>query len=200
MKYKSFWMVAWLAAALLTAQSVLAETPREVVEKFQADLIDAMKHGKELGYQGRYKKLAESVAKSHDLIKIARIVIGKEWQDLSEAQQQKMIDVFSQLSIASYAYNFKDYGGESFRFDSQEETERGGVILHYYLVVPKEKEVRFDYMLKEKGDTWQINNIIANGVSDLALKRSEYGSILKRDGFDALIAKIDDKISQYSKQ
>lgn len=199
-RYKSFWAVVWFIATLFTSQNVFAETAREVVEKFQADLIDVMKHGKELGYEGRYKKLADSVAKSHDLTKIARIVIGKEWQDLSEAQQQKMIDVFSQLSIASYAYNFKDYAGESFRFDSQEETGRGGVILHYYLVVPKEKEVRFDYMLKEKGDTWQINNIIANGVSDLALKRSEYGSILKREGFDALIAKINDKISQYSKQ
>lgn len=199
-RYKSFWAVVWFIVTLFASQNVFAETAREVVEKFQADLIDVMKHGKELGYEGRYKKLADSVAKSHDLTKIARIVIGKDWQDLSEAQQQKMIDVFSQLSIASYAYNFKDYSGESFRFDSQEETGRGGVILHYYLVVPKEKEVRFDYMLKEKGDTWQINNIIANGVSDLALKRSEYGSILKREGFDALIAKINDKISQYSKQ
>lgn len=199
-KFKSFWLAGWFFVNLLTAQSVFAETAREVVEKFQAELIDVMKHGKELGYEGRYKRLSEAVAKSHDLIKIARIVIGKEWENLSEAQQQKMIDVFSQLSIASYTYNFKEYAGESFRFDSQEETGRGGVIVHSYLVVPKEKEVRFDYMMKQKGDTWLINNIIANGVSDLALKRSEYGSILKREGFDALIAKINDKITQYSKK
>lgn len=198
-KYKSFWLAGWFFVNLLTAENVFAETARDVVEKFQAELIDVMKHGKELGYEGRYKRLSGAVANSHDLIKIARIVIGKEWENLSEAQQQKMIDVFSQLSIASYAYNFKDYSGESFRFDSQEETGRGGVIVHYYLVVPHEKEVRFDYMMKQKGDTWLINNIIANGVSDLALKRSEYGSILKREGFDALIVKINDKIIQYSK-
>ncbi|MGR8934673.1 MAG: ABC transporter substrate-binding protein [Gammaproteobacteria bacterium] len=198
-KFKSFWLAGWFFVNLLTAQGVFAETAREVVEKFQAQLIEVMEHGKELGYQGRYDKLAEAVASSHDLIKIARIVIGKEWEDLSEEQQRKWIDAFSRLSIASYAYNFKDYSGESFRFDSQEETGRGGVIVHSYLVVPHEKEVRFDYMMKQKGDTWLINNIIANGVSDLALKRSEYGSILKREGFDALIAKINDKIIQYSK-
>jgi phospholipid transport system substrate-binding protein len=199
-KFKNLCIAGWFLVSFSAAQSVFAQTAREVVEKFQADLIDIMKNGKALGYEGRYKKLSQSVADSHDLTKIARIVIGKDWQDLSEEQQQKMIDVFSQLSIASYAFNFKDYSGESFRYDSQEETGRGGVIVHSYLVVPNEKEVRFDYMMKEKGDSWQIINIIANGVSDLALKRSEYSSILKREGFDALIAKINDKIVSYSKQ
>jgi phospholipid transport system substrate-binding protein len=55
-------------------------------------------------------------------------------------------------------------------------------------------------MLKEKGNSWRIINIIANGVSDLALKRSEYTTILQREGFDALINKINEKIDNYSKQ
>jgi phospholipid transport system substrate-binding protein len=55
-------------------------------------------------------------------------------------------------------------------------------------------------MLKEKGASWRIINIIANGVSDLALKRSEYTAILQRDGFDALISQINEKIDNYAKQ
>jgi len=38
------------------------------------------------------------------------------------------------------------------------------------MVIPDDKPVKFDYMLKEKGNSWRIINIIANGVSDLALK------------------------------
>lgn len=175
-------------------------TAKQVVEKFQADLIAVMKDGKKLGYAGRYEKLKEPISNSHELAKIARIVVGKEWEKLSEEQQQKLTDVFSQLSIASYAHNFKDYSGESFVFDSEEETTRGGVVMHSHLVIPDDKPVKFDYMLKEKGNSWRIINIIANGVSDLALKRSEYTSILQREGFDALIAKINEKIDNYSKQ
>ena len=77
--------------------------------------------------------------------------------------------------------------------------DRGGVVVHARLSVPDDKDVKFDYMLKEKGASWRIINIIANGVSDLALKRSEYTTILQRDGFDALIAKINEKIDNYSK-
>ena len=117
-----------------------------------------------------------------------------------EEQQKKLVDVFSRLSIASYAHNFKEYGGESFTIDSEEETTRGGVVVYAHLSIPNDKDVKFEYHLKETDKSWRIINIVATGVSDLALKRSEYTSILQREGFDALIAKISEKIDNYSKQ
>lgn len=195
-------VVAGLSSILMVA-SVAATaggmSARAVVEKFQAELIDVMKNGKTLGYSGRYEKLFGPVAESHDLVKIARVVVGKEWEKLTAEQQNKLVDDFSKLSVASYAHNFKEYGGESFVFDSEEQTTRGGVVVHYLFKVPNEKSHKFDYWLKEKGDSWRIINIIADGVSDLALRRSEYTAILQREGFDALIAKINEKIDNYSK-
>ena len=197
------WVVVFIACLFATAaafaQDETGATAKQVVEKFQVELIAVMKNGKQLGYAGRYEKLYEPISNSHDLTKIARIVVGKEWEKLSETQQQKLTDIFIRLSVASYAHNFKDYSGESFVFDSEEETARGGVVIHSHLIIPNDKPVKFNYMLKEKGNSWRIINIIANGVSDLALKRSEYTSILQREGFDALISKINEKIDNYSK-
>lgn len=186
-------------AAEPSTANTAQQTPRQVVEDFQSVLIDVMKQGKVLGYQGRYDKLSPAVLRSHDLAKIVRIVIGKEWETLSEQQQAELVDVFTRLSISSYAHNFKEFSGESFRFETEEETSRGGVVVHSTFLIPDDKDVRFDYMLKDKPNGWSIINIIANGVSDLALKRSEYTSILKRQGFDALIAQINEKITNYSK-
>ncbi len=182
------------------AHAEAALSAREVVDKFQGQLLAVMKSGKQLGFAGRYDKLYDAVATSHDLTKIARIVIGKEWEKLTEAQQKNLTDVFSKLSVASYAHNFKDYSGEAFTIDSEDNTTRGGVIVHAHLSIPGDKDVKFDYMLKDNGDSWRIINIIADGVSDLALKRSDYTAVLQNEGFDALMAKINDKISNYSKQ
>jgi phospholipid transport system substrate-binding protein len=176
------------------------ETAKQVVEMFQDQLIGVMKQGKELGFKGRYDKLDVAVKKSHDLPKIARIVVGKQWEELTPEQQTKLEAVFSELSVSAYAHNFKDFSGESFSFVSEEETGRGGVVVHTNLQIPGEKDVKFDYMMKKKDDSWQIINIIADGVSDLALKRSDYTSVLNREGFDALIAKIHEKIESYAKQ
>ena len=107
--------------------------------------------------------------------------------------------MFSRLSVSAYAYNFKEFSGESFEYVSEDQTARGGIIVHTIFILPEDKDVKFDYMLKKVGNNWRIINIIANGVSDLALKRSEYTSVLKRQGFDALIVKINEKIDNYAK-
>ena len=180
----------------------VAEKPsaaKDIVLNFQKQLIAVMEQGKTLGFQGRYEQLEKAIVDSHDLTKIARIVVGKEWKKLSDEQKATLTDVFSRLSISAYAHNFKDFSGESFNYVSEDETARGGVIVHTVFVLPEDKDVKFDYMLKKKGDNWRIINIIANGVSDLALKRSEYTSVLKRQGFDVLIAKINEKIDNYAK-
>lgn len=188
-----------MAGAPEKAAAAESLSPRQVVEEFQQTLLEVMKQGKELGYAGRYEKLAGAVVKSHDVNKISRIVVGKAWSKATEEQRKKWVDVFTRLSIASYAHNFKDYSGESFKFDSEEKTRRGRVIIHTHFVIPHDKDVKFDYLMAKKGDSWKIINIIANGVSDLALKRSEYSSILKKEGFDGLIAKISDKINNYAR-
>lgn len=176
------------------------QSAKQVVEEFQTQLIAVMKQGKALGFKGRYEKLDVLVKKSHDLPKIARIVVGKQWEELTAEQQARLESVFSKLSVSAYAHNFKDYTGESFTFVSEEETGRGGVVIHTNLTIPGEKDVKFDYMMKKKDDGWQIINIIADGVSDLALKRSEYTNVLSKDGFDGLIAKINEKIDNYAAQ
>jgi phospholipid transport system substrate-binding protein len=197
--------IACLCLSFFYSQAVFsadqgASAARQIVDKFEHQLIDVMKNGQKLGFKGRFDKLKPAVEESHDLPKIARIVVGKEWEKLSAAQQQQLEDTFSKLSVASYAHNFKDFSGEAFSFDSEEQTARGGVVVHSHLTIPDDKPVKFDYMLKESGTSWKIINIIANGVSDLALKRSEYTTILQREGFDALINKINDKIESYEKQ
>ncbi|MGH8605553.1 MAG: ABC transporter substrate-binding protein, partial [Gammaproteobacteria bacterium] len=57
--------------------------------------------------------------------------------------------------------------------------------------------VRLDYVLQTKSDEWLIVNVIADGVSDLSLKRADYTSVLKSKGFDDLITVLNDKIAKY---
>jgi phospholipid transport system substrate-binding protein len=191
-------LVLWLCICGLSMADDLSA--KQVVETFQNELLAVMKDGQSLGFKGRYQKLDAAVRKSHDLPKIARIVVGKAWEDFTPEQQNRLETVFSQLSVSAYAHNFKAFSGESFSFVSEEETGRGGVVIHTSLQIPGEKDVKFDYMMKKKDEGWRIINIIADGVSDLALKRSEYTSVLSNNGFDALITKITEKIDNYAAQ
>jgi phospholipid transport system substrate-binding protein len=169
-----------------------------VVVGFQARLLEVMRRAKELGYAGRLEVLAPAVTESHDLPTLARIVVGKRWTTFSPGQRQRLVAVFATLSVATYAYRFDGYSGERFELVSQQRTERGDALVRTRLINEDGEAVRLDYLLRTDEGRWRIVNVIADGVSDLALKRAEYRSILRREGFEGLISKLQDKIEQYA--
>jgi phospholipid transport system substrate-binding protein len=58
----------------------------------------------------------------------------------------------------------------------------------------KKKPISFNYIIQKNGKKWRIISVIANGINDLSLKRAEYVAIIKKDGIDTLIKKLEQKI------
>ena len=194
-----------LAASDVTSEvAVVSRTAKSVVIDFQNVLLDVMKKGNALSFQERSKLLEAAVLKSHDVVKSLRTIVGnKEWTRFTEQQKKQLTDDFTSFVVATYAANFNEYSGESFVYVSEDTTKNGNVIVRSILEIPtgKRNKVTFDYALKKSGEDWKIFNIAADGVSDLATRRSEYRRILAgKDGFNALIAIINKKIDNYAKQ
>ncbi|MGH6820659.1 MAG: ABC transporter substrate-binding protein, partial [Methylocella sp.] len=74
----------------------------------------------------------------------------------------------------------------------------GRLLLRYDFTAPAEKPVKFDYDVKDFNGHWQIINIIVDGISDLALKRAQYTNVIDHEGFDILLNKLTQKISDYA--
>jgi phospholipid transport system substrate-binding protein len=181
------------------AQKTDSASPEQVVKRLHESLTEAMREGSRLGYKGRLELLTPSVNRTHDLDFIARTTLGNLWSKLSPDQQITFTDTFRQLSISSYADWFKSHEGEAFEFVDQQAMPREQVLVRSRIVKGKDEVARLDYVLRETKDGWRIINIMANGVSDLALKRVEYRSILERDGFPALIDMLKKKIAAAEK-
>jgi phospholipid transport system substrate-binding protein len=52
-------------------------------------------------------------------------------------------------------------------------------------------DVALDYFLRDD----KVFNVVADGVSDLSLRRADYNSIIKSEGYERLLEHIRDKIS-----
>jgi phospholipid transport system substrate-binding protein len=50
--------------------------------------------------------------------------------------------------------------------------------------------VTLDYQLQQEDGTWRIYDIVANGVSDLSLKRSNYSAMFKKGGLESVRQEI----------
>jgi len=193
-----------LFALLLGALSpvTLAESPgpaKQTVEKLNTVLIDVMKNADRLGYQGRYKKLEPVVKEVFQFEAVAQIALGGHWKKLDQTQKLAFIGTLTDLSIATYAAQFNAYAGEKFQYGSSEETKADRVTVRYTMIVPNDKPIKFEYIVNQFGGRWQIINIIVDGISDLALKKAQYTSVIDREGFDSLLTKLSQKISDYAK-
>jgi phospholipid transport system substrate-binding protein len=171
----------------------------DVVEKLHTTLLAAMKDGDKIGYQGRYDQLAPVINSSFDMPFISRTVLGKYWETFNNEQRSRFVEAFTRLSIATYAANFDSYSGERFKLVSDKEVSGGRILVQSQLIKSDGGKVQLDYLLHRTGSQWRIVNIIAEGVSDLALKRADYSAFLKSKGFEALLEKLNEKINQYSR-
>jgi phospholipid transport system substrate-binding protein len=193
-------MLALLVLTLsMPAVGAAADTAANVVEALHSELLIVMNQAKKLGYAGRYQRLAPRVTASYDFPYISKVVVGRYWRSFSAEQKSQFIEIFSKLSIATYATRFNGYSGERFKTISGEELKRGQRLVKTVLIKANGEEIELDYILHRKNNQWLIINVVAEGVSDLSLKRADYTSYLKKNGFDALLKKLDEKIQNYAK-
>ncbi len=171
----------------------------EVIENLHSALLGAMKEGSKISFRERYDRLTPAITTSFDLPFIARTAVGRYWDAFESNQKSKFVDVFSKLSIATYAANFDNYSGQRFQMVSEKDLDHGQIQVKSQLIKSDGEEVSLDYILHQNNNQWRIINVIANGVSDLALKRADYTQFLKNKGFNALLEKLNEKIAQYSR-
>ncbi len=197
MRFNSY-LIAVLAALCLGSMTTHAaeSSPQATVEKLHGALLETMREGKSLGYQGRVSKLEPVLRGSFDFSTIARLVTGRHWAKLDKAKQQAFITVFTQLSIATYADNFSSLSNERFETRGVED-KKNTQLVKTAIVKPDGKEDTLNYALTKSTDGWRIINVVADGVSDLSLKRAEYTAVIGSNGIDTLIAKLNAKVASY---
>ncbi|WP_242447090.1 ABC transporter substrate-binding protein [Nitrosomonas supralitoralis] len=173
------------------------DSPEQAILYLQSSLLEVMRESDQLDYDERFKYLQPVINKTHDIDLIIKTILGATyWSQLDSAQQELMIETFRQLSIATYTGRFVQYEGEQFQIIEQRSLPREQVLVRSLLTKSDGGTVNFDYVLHQVEGNWRIINILFDGVSDLAIKRGEYRAILQRDGFQALIDMLKDKIAQ----
>jgi phospholipid transport system substrate-binding protein len=191
---------ACVLVALLISLGAAAEaskTGSQVIDALHDALLDVMKRATELGYDGRAEKLAPLVPEYFDVPFMARKSVGRYWKELSEADQRRFLETFTRFMIANYAGQFDGYSGQSFETLGEEPARMETVVVKSRLVDPNGDDVELNYRMRQVSGKWKIVDVYLDGtVSELALRRSEFSSIVKREGFEALIVAIDAKITK----
>ncbi len=176
-----------------------AAAPADTVTGFHEVLIGNMKQGAALSCSGRSAKIATAVDAGFDLPYLASKVMRRQWKTLDEAQRTQFTATFRELVLATYSSQFSRYGGEKFETLATKELADGSRQVNAKLKLASGNPVNFDYVLREVNGEWRIVNVVADGVSDLAIRASQYDKAFKSVGFDGLIKQIESQTAANKK-
>lgn len=206
MPRRARWIAGWavlfalLHVAAAPADAPAARTPNQVVEALQVCLLDVMKNAETLGFEGRVERLGPVLPDVFDLGFMAEKSVGRHWKTASPEDQKRLVDTFTRYIVANYAGRFTGWDGQKFEIQGDEPSARGTMLVRTRLTDPNREDVSLDYRLRKTDPSgWQIIDVYLDGtVSELALRRSEYSALIKREGFEALLARLDEHIETLS--
>jgi len=155
-------------------------TPEAVVTSMEQALLYIMQN-EQFNHAGRSMKIQAVVERAFNFSRMGRFLFGSRWRGFTTEQQSGFSDAFSTFTVATYADRFNSFNNEQFIAISAEQPGSNRALVRRQLLTGKGEQIAFDYLLLQEAQQWRIVNITTRGVSDLALKRTQY-SKLYNDG------------------
>ena len=183
-----------LTAGIFTERASALADPQGNVRGFYDALLTTMRNGPTLGQSGRYARLAPVVDRVFDVPSMTRLAIGSSWAALSPAQQQQLVEAFRHYIAATYADRFDSYSGQQLQVTG-ERPNNGDVVVQTKIVKSDGDTTTLDYLMRQNQGSWQVSDVYLDGtISQVAIQRSEFYSILRRDGVDGLVIALNRKV------
>lgn len=182
---------AVVACRARAEEAVAMDSPAATIASLQKALL-AARDKPNATVQDRYRALEPVIVKTHNLPYIAEFALRRQWPMLSPDERERYSAAFQRLSVMTYAARFGNVARDAFRsIEAGAPDANGRVQVKTAIKRDGQPDVTLEYLLQRDGEDWRIINIVADGVSDLALKRAEYQRVFSAGGIAGLIAELE---------
>jgi phospholipid transport system substrate-binding protein len=187
-------MLLWalgFAPVVTSAYAAISDPAAIQVQSLDTSLLESMRAGSSSSITDRYRKLEPVIEQVFDLPLMTRLSIGPSWTNFSVEQQQAAIAAFTRLTIASYARNFHEFGGEKFEIDNDIVIRGADKVVQTQIISSHGAPASIVYRMREVGGIWKIIDVTFDGISQLTMRRSDFTAAIASGGAPVLIAHLN---------
>ncbi len=167
------------------------------VVKFAVNQILDLLQDQELSKEARREKIRKIIYEHFDFSEMAKRILARHWRKLSPDEKETFTDLLAKLLETSYRNKIESYSDEKVLF--KKERIRRNLARVYTVIKTKKEDIPVTYsLLKKKNGKWVIYDVKVEDVSMVSNYRATYAEIMKKEGFDGLIAKMKAKIEELS--
>ena len=173
---------------------------RDIVLAVQQSIVEVAALGSDLGYDERRAVFMEVGRKYFDLPRMGELSFGPGYGELSAEQRKLWIDTFILFRASASAKVNSEDRGQVYRLAGYEVVSDGMGLIRTFVRYPfHATEMSVDYRLMRSRGQWKIvDRYSPSSVSEIAMRRSEYRTVLEKEGFDGLILDMDRRIEGYA--
>jgi phospholipid transport system substrate-binding protein len=164
---------------------------RQTADQVLALLQDARFKG--AGKEGqRRDRLRQIIGPRFDFEEMAKRSLGANWRSVSREEQQRFVQLFTDLLEKSYADQIESYDGEKIAY-GREKVEQDNAEVDSKIVTKKGQEIAVNYKLRSAGGDWKVYDVVIENISLVNNYRSQFNRILAKNTFSDLLKKIEAK-------
>ena len=184
-----------LALCLTLPAHAAASDPVELIRTTIGDLfalIDERRAEFQAEPELLQEELREHLLPRLDTIHSARLVLGRHGRSLEREQVEDFAAALSELLMSRYATGLLDFRSRDqieFLPLAGDNTERATRV-RTRIQLDSGNRAPVDYVLRKSGDQWRVFDVIIEGISYVATFRNQIGEEIRRDGFDAMLARL----------
>lgn len=176
------WLLA-LPAVLLAGPAAAQMDPTRAAEFIRVtgeELVTAINSPGNAAQ--RREKVAAILRRAVDLDGVGRFILGRWWRIATPEEQQQYSRLFEETLIRNLSARFGEYQGVRFGLGRVQTRAEEDVLVSTTIERPGSAAFGLDWRVGDVGGQPKIVDVIAEGTSLRLTQRSEYSSIVTRNG------------------
>ena len=126
-------------------------------------------------------------------------VLGSQFRSVPKDKIPEFVAEFKQYLISNFAVALANYGGQELLFEPAKDPEnQKDMTVKAIIRKAGTPDINIQFKLRKSQQTqeWKIYDLVAEGISLLSSKQSEFASLIRQQGIQAVIDVMKDKNSQ----
>ncbi len=177
--------LVFIAACILVLRIVLpagpaaAADPAAIIADLGSEALKALKNADPNQRVARFRELFQ---RDFDVSGVSRFVLGRYWRLATPQQQEEFEKLFINYVAFVYANRLAEYSGDTLRVLGTRPAPDGQLVSSEIIRASGQPPARVDWLLTPQNGSYKIDDVRVDGVSMAVTQRSEFASVIQRDG------------------
>ena len=196
-------LIVLLGAVLLAAKPASADDFTDGAKMFIQDLareaIDTLT-ATQPGTAEREAQFRKLFNENFDVPAIGQWVLGRYWRQATESERTDYLHEFEAFVVKTYADRLKDYSSERLKVIDSIRRDGNAIVQSMVTRPGNQPPVRIEWRVIHPEQRYLITDVVVEGVSMAQTQRSEFSSVIRRNGgsVQGLIAALRDKNKSFA--